>query len=402
MTLNAGIILGGQTPDILGAMDKGRAMAESQINLNRQNALAELYRTQGAQIAAGDQAALNALAQFDPNASLGVQQNRLGIQAQQQDLEFSAEKMQMLRDESKREAAAALTAQADKLTAEQLAAEQKALSDALSGGAFFYQNKDKAGYEGFLKSKGLDPAEFPFESFPAHAATVEGVLEAMKAFQPASGPEWVAATPEQAAAYGAASGQINQKTGEFKKTGEGKGISYTTKNADGSETTVQIGGSSGSANDLGLTEGEGKATGFLYRMENSDKILGALEEEGSSLWNKTAGQIPVLGNYMVSEGAQKFDQAKRDFINAVLRRESGAVISPEEFANAEVQYFPQPGDGPEVVAQKRENRRIAIAGVRASAGPGGSTTPGAGPSSQPAAGAGEKSLDDLVREAEGL
>lgn len=396
MTLNAGIILGGQTPDILGAMDKGRAMAESQINLNRQNALAELYRTQGAQIAAGDQAALNALAQFDPNASLGVQQNRLGIQAQQQDLEFSAEKMQMLRDESKREAAAALTAQADKLTAEQLAAEQKALSEALSGGAFFYQNKDKAGYDAFLTSKGLDPAEFPFESFPAHAATVEGVLEAMKAFQPASGPEWVAATPEQAAAYGAASGQINQKTGEFKKTGEGKGISYTTKNPDGSETTVQIGGSSGSANDLGLTEGEGKATGFLYRMENSDKILGELEEEGSSLWNKMAGQIPVLGNYMVSEGAQKFDQAKRDFINAVLRRESGAVIRPEEFANAEVQYFPQPGDGPEVVAQKRENRRIAIAGVRASAGPGGSTTPGAGQGSQPPAAFDPAEIDALM------
>lgn len=180
--MDASLILGGQQLDVLGAMDRGRQAAESQINLSRQNALAELYRTQGAQIAAGDQAALNALAQFDPNASLGVQQNRLGIQAQQQDLEFSAEKMQMLRDESKREAAAALTAQADKLTAEQLAAEQKALSDALSGGAFFYQNKDKAGYEGFLKSKGLDPAEFPFESFPAHAATVEGVLEAMKAF----------------------------------------------------------------------------------------------------------------------------------------------------------------------------------------------------------------------------
>lgn len=387
MTLNAGIILGGQPIDVLGAMDKGRAMAESQINLNRQNALAELYRTQGAQIAAGDQAALNALAQFDPNASLGVQQNLLGMQAQKQEMAFSAEEMQMKRDAAKASATEALKAQADKVTAEQLAAEQKAMSEALSGAAFFYQNKDKAGYDAFLKSKGLDPAEFPFESFPAHAATVEGVLEAMKAFQPASGPEWVAATPEQAAAYGAASGQINQKTGEFKKTGEGKGISYTTKNPDGSETTVQIGGSSGSANDLGLTEGEGKATGFLYRMENSDKILGELEEEGSSLWNKMAGQIPVLGNYMVSEGAQKFDQAKRDFINAVLRRESGAVIRPEEFANAEVQYFPQPGDGPEVVAQKRENRRIAIAGVRASAGPGGSTTPGAGPGSQPAAGA---------------
>ena len=124
-----------------------------------------------------------------------------------------------------------------------------------------------------------------------------------------------------------------------------------------------------------LTESEGKATGFFYRMEESDKTLSALENQGTSLWNKTAGGIPVLGNYMVSADAQRFDQAKRDFINALLRRESGAVISPEEFANAEVQYFPQPGDGPDVIAQKARNRKVAIDGVKASAGEGALTAP---------------------------
>lgn len=268
MTLNAGIILGGQTPDILGAMDKGRAMAESQINLNRQNALAELYRTQGAQIAAGDQAALNALAQFDPNASLGVQQNRLGIQAQQQDIEFSAEKMQMLRDESKREAAAALTAQADKLTAEQLAAEQKALSDALSGGAFFYQNKDKAGYEGFLKSKGLDPAEFPFESFPAHAATVEGVLDAMKAFQPpAPEDEYGRYVAEQTAKGLAPLDRIG-----FENAKKGNGTTYTTTNADGSQTTIQVGGAAGAAS--GTTSGDALRTS----MTDAESVISLIDE----------------------------------------------------------------------------------------------------------------------------
>lgn len=180
----------------MGAMDAGRLAAESQIGLNRQNALAELYRTQGAGIAAGDQNALNALAQFDPNAALGVQDARLGMDqtrlqmdATRQDMQFSAEKMAMLREESKREAEAALAAQAATLTAEQLAAEQAALSEALTGGAFFYQNKDKAGYDAFLQSKGLDPAEFPFEAFPAHAASVEGVLDAMKAFAPPEGPK---------------------------------------------------------------------------------------------------------------------------------------------------------------------------------------------------------------------
>lgn len=238
MTLNAGIILGGQQIDVLGAMDKGRAMAEAQIGLNRQNALAELYRTQGAQIAAGDQNALNALAAFDPNASLGVQGNILGLQAQKQNIAFSAEEMQMKRDAAKASAAQALMEQADKLTAEQLAAEQQAMSEALSGAAFFYQNKDEAGYNAFLQSKGMDPAEYPFEAFPAHAATVEGVLDAMKAFQP----------PEPADEYGR---YVAEQTAKglppldrigFENAKKGNGVTTTTRNADGSETTVQVGG----------------------------------------------------------------------------------------------------------------------------------------------------------------
>lgn len=68
-------------------------------------------------------------------------------------------------------------------------------------------------------------------------------------------------------------------------------------------------------------------------------------------------------------------QAQRNFVNAVLRRESGAVISDEEFANAAQQYFPQPGDSPAVVAQKAQNRMTAIAGVRRASGPGGQEQP---------------------------
>jgi hypothetical protein len=182
--MDASIILGGQQIDVLGAMDRGRAAAENQINLNRQNALAQLYKTQGAGIMAGDPNALAQLAGFDPNAALGVQQNLLGMQATKQTMAFSAEEMQMKRDAAKASASEALKAQADKLTAEQLAQEQKALSDALSGAAFFYQNKDEVGYNAFLQKNGLDPAEYPFQEFPAHAASVEGVLEAMKEFQP--------------------------------------------------------------------------------------------------------------------------------------------------------------------------------------------------------------------------
>ena len=71
-----------------GPGDGGRC----QINLNRQNALAgALPNAKGRRSRRGSGRAERTSAQFDPNASL-VQQNRLWHQAQQQDIEFSAEK----------------------------------------------------------------------------------------------------------------------------------------------------------------------------------------------------------------------------------------------------------------------------------------------------------------------
>ena len=76
-----------------------------------------------------------------------------------------------------------------------------------------------------------------------------------------------------------------------------------------------------------------------------------------------------FGNYLVSENFQLAEQAQRDFINASLRRESGAAIAPSEFESARRQYFPQPGDSPAVLAQKARNRATQIEGIRAAAGP---------------------------------
>ena len=47
---------------------------------------------------------------------------------------------------------------------------------------------------------------------------------------------------------------------------------------------------------------------------------------------------------------------------------SGAVINPEEFENGKKQYFPQPGDDPTTIAQKRQNRQIAQKAIREASG----------------------------------
>ncbi len=158
------------------------------------------------------------------------------------------------------------------------------------------------------------------------------------------------------------------ETGQYQRVGGVKarsGMQLTT-NPDGTVSLTE----GPLSNRPKLTEGEAKNAGFLERVNKSAKVLDALEGEGTSLFNKTLGNVPVAGNYMRSQNAQKYDQAKRDFVNAILRRESGAVISDQEFANAEQQYFPQPGDGPDVIAQKRQNREAARKGLDIGAGQG--------------------------------
>jgi hypothetical protein len=63
------------------------------------------------------------------------------------------------------------------------------------------------------------------------------------------------------------------------------------------------------------------------------------------------------------------EQAKREWVTALLRKESGAAIGKDEYTQYDRQFFPQPGDGPSVIAQKAEARRVATEALKKSAGP---------------------------------
>lgn len=122
-----------------------------------------------------------------------------------------------------------------------------------------------------------------------------------------------------------------------------------------------------------MTDTQANASLYSTRMEAADRIINDLEGRYNRTWlagRQMAGEgaLGMIVNSSLPAEAQRADQAQRDFVNAVLRRESGAVISPTEFANAKQQYFPQPGDTIEVVRQKAQNRRTAIEGIRAAAG----------------------------------
>ena len=144
-----------------------------------------------------------------------------------------------------------------------------------------------------------------------------------------------------------------------------------------------------------LTESQGNATAYGMRMLESNNLLNNLEKAGTTSGGRIRGAvegtltslIPYQGERL-AEGAgaamnvlpgflggpnaqqQSYDQAKRNFITAVLRKESGAAIAASEFANEEKKYFPQAGEDDTVIKQKQKARKLAIEAMKIQAGPG--------------------------------
>jgi hypothetical protein len=197
--------------------------------------------------------------------------------------------------------------------------------------------------------------------------------------------------------YGLQAQQLNMTDEERKldnewrqKEAERQNWNVTSiRDANGVETLVRVNKFTGEHQPIGSAESksanpyytgkfsgeQGKVAGFADRLNESEAVLSLPQSEAAAtgLWNNSVSTSKVLPNVaknkLVSTDFRKFDQAKRNFINATLRRESGAVISPEEFANADAQYFPQPWDDQETLALKAANRKTVRESFMRESGP---------------------------------
>lgn len=127
-----------------------------------------------------------------------------------------------------------------------------------------------------------------------------------------------------------------------------------------------------------MTGEQALAAGFTDRMANSNSLLAGLDSQGLSAWGSLNEKIPMAGNYRQTPEYRQYKQARDDFINAQLRRESGAAISDAEYDRANKQYFPQPGDDAGTIAQKAKNRALVVDAMRRNAGPGYTQNPAVG------------------------
>jgi len=115
------------------------------------------------------------------------------------------------------------------------------------------------------------------------------------------------------------------------------------------------------------------AAGFAARMEHNGRILESIENisgfDPTSLAVHSNKILPeVIANFYRTSEGQQYYTAQRNWVRANLRKESGAVIGPEEMADEIATYFPQPGDSIKTIEQKRISRQISEKNMKAQGG----------------------------------
>lgn len=123
-----------------------------------------------------------------------------------------------------------------------------------------------------------------------------------------------------------------------------------------------------------LTEGQAATAGFVYQASNANDAIESMEAAGyrpgyKKVIKEKAGKFLGYDHAFLNETDRLYEQSMMDFITAVLRKKSGATITPEEYKIEERKYVPQPGDSDRVVAQKALSRKREIEALNYGTGP---------------------------------
>lgn len=114
-----------------------------------------------------------------------------------------------------------------------------------------------------------------------------------------------------------------------------------------------------------LTEGQSKDTVFSTRAAGALPLIDKYGDALTSLGQEALSGIPILGNYLRSDEHQQAEQAGKEFLQAILRKDTGAAITPAETSEYGTVYLPRPGDSDAVLAQKKQSRERALKAIEA-------------------------------------
>ncbi|MCA1366659.1 hypothetical protein I6F15_04465 [Bradyrhizobium sp. BRP14] len=153
---------------------------------------------------------------------------------------------------------------------------------------------------------------------------------------------------------------------DLEEAGEGTFLQVDPKTG---QVIFSQGGKGGMAKPL--TEQQSKDLVFATRAKGALKNLDPIDEELTSFTGHLAELDPtgIARSKGQSPDFQKALQAGLEFLQAILRKDTGAAITPQEEKEYGLVYLPRPGDGPDVIAQKRASRRRAIIALEAGMSP---------------------------------
>lgn len=125
-----------------------------------------------------------------------------------------------------------------------------------------------------------------------------------------------------------------------------------------------------------FSEGHKKAAGYAMEAEQALTTMDALEAGGyiqPTMWESLINADETFFNdtfksLLQTDKGALLHQSMKQFINAVLRKKSGAAITLEDYKSVIPVYLPQPWDSEELLKRKKQAREMELGVMRSQSG----------------------------------
>ena len=357
---NANIIMSGVNAQPVNALAQGQAAGQAANDYRYQRDYQSTLRQHGAGAMNGNQASMNALAAFDPavvqnlaGQRLGMDATRLGMDQTRQNMDAQRQQMRFL-DQQQASAVAAAAAQ---MTAAQAADQAAKIRAAVASGmaaqtpqqwdALMAQSPETQQYVGRFGER--DMIAGSFMEIADMLERSDSSAQGGERYRPVGGQIWDFA-PEGGGAPSLVGG----------------GQEEIIFGADGQPIVSR--GPAGTGQRF--TESQGKDNVFSTRARGALEVLEPVADALVSRGERIAGAVPLgVGREFQSDDFQVAENAGNEFLQAILRKDTGAAITEQEQVLYGRTYLPQPGDGPAVLEAKRQARIRAINAIEAGMSP---------------------------------
>ena len=117
------------------------------------------------------------------------------------------------------------------------------------------------------------------------------------------------------------------------------------------------------AKALKLTESQSKDVNFYNRGIYAHDIVSNLETALQQQPDAALGDVPIVGGAFKSSDYRQAEQAAREFLAVVLRKDTGAAVTGQEIALYTPLYIPTYWDDPATLEAKRASRERFLEGL---------------------------------------